>query len=171
MRELLRRRWQDAWRGMRLHPGRMALIAAPWLLGLLTVVPLLWYEADRALHGTWFAAMDKMYLWSTLQNAHADYSRFRMLDTITSGGLAEVIAGTLMTPGLGAVPSVAVPVENDQTGPALEPLEVLEGSLDGPHRRARLDGEAPVPRVGGPPGVVRVVGERHAHRARHIRIG
>ena len=36
------------------------------------------YEADRALHGTWFAAMDKMYLWSTLQNAHADYSRFRM---------------------------------------------------------------------------------------------
>ena len=50
------------------------------------------YEADRTLHGTWFAAMDKMYLWSTLQNAHADYSRFRMLDTITSGGLAEVIA-------------------------------------------------------------------------------
>ena len=50
------------------------------------------YEADRALHGTWFAAMDKMYLWSTLQNAHADYSRFRMLDTMTTGGLAEVIA-------------------------------------------------------------------------------
>ena len=50
------------------------------------------YEADRTLHGTWFSAMDKMYLWSTLQNAHADYSRFRMLDTITSGGLAEVIA-------------------------------------------------------------------------------
>ena len=36
------------------------------------------YEADRALHGTWFA--------------HADYSRFRMLDTMTTGGLAEVIA-------------------------------------------------------------------------------
>ena len=50
------------------------------------------YEADRLLHETWFAAMDKMYLWRTLQNAHADYSRFRMLDTITSGGLAEVIA-------------------------------------------------------------------------------
>ena len=50
------------------------------------------YEADRALHETWFAAMDKMYLWRTLQNAHADYSRFRMLDTMTSGGLAEVIA-------------------------------------------------------------------------------
>ncbi len=50
------------------------------------------YEADRLLHETWFSAMDKMYLWSTLQSAHADYSRFRMLDTITSGGLAEVIA-------------------------------------------------------------------------------
>ena len=36
--------------------------------------------------------MDKMYLWGTLQNAHADYSRFRMLDTMTTGGLAEVIA-------------------------------------------------------------------------------
>lgn len=50
------------------------------------------YEADRKLHETWFAAMDKMYLWTTLQNAHADYSRFRMLDTLTSGGLAEVTA-------------------------------------------------------------------------------
>ena len=50
------------------------------------------YEADRLLHETWFAAMGKMYLWRNLQNAHADYSRFRMLDTITSGGLAEVIA-------------------------------------------------------------------------------
>ena len=50
------------------------------------------YEADRILHETGFAAMDKMYLWRTLQNAHADYSRFRMLDTMTSGGLDEVIA-------------------------------------------------------------------------------
>ena len=41
---------------------------------------------------TFFAAMGKMYLWSNLQNAHADYSRFRMLDTLTTGGLAEVIA-------------------------------------------------------------------------------
>jgi len=49
------------------------------------------YEVDRRFHETWFAAMDKMYLWRTLQNAHADYSRFRMLDTMTSGGLAEVI--------------------------------------------------------------------------------
>lgn len=48
------------------------------------------YEADRLLHETWFAAMDKMYLWNTLQNAHADYTRFRMLDTIKTGGLTEV---------------------------------------------------------------------------------
>ena len=50
------------------------------------------YEADCRLHETWFSAMDKMYLWRTLQNAHADYSRFRMLDTMTTGGLDEVIA-------------------------------------------------------------------------------
>ena len=50
------------------------------------------YEADRLLHETWFAAMGKMYLWRTLQNAHADYSRFRMLDTMTSGGLDEASA-------------------------------------------------------------------------------
>ena len=42
------------------------------------------YEADTRLHETWFSAMGKMYLWRTLQNAHADYSRFRMLDTMTS---------------------------------------------------------------------------------------
>ena len=46
------------------------------------------YEADTRLHETWFSAMGKMYLWRTLQNAHADYSRFRMLDTLTTGGLA-----------------------------------------------------------------------------------
>ena len=50
------------------------------------------YEADTRLHETWFSAMGKMYLWRTLQNAHADYSRFRMLDTMTTGGLDEVIA-------------------------------------------------------------------------------
>ena len=50
------------------------------------------YEADTLLHETWFSAMGKMYLWGNLQNAHADYSRFRMLDTLTTGGLAEVIA-------------------------------------------------------------------------------
>ena len=44
------------------------------------------YEADTQLHETWFSAMGKMYLWRTLQNAHADYSRFRMLDTLTTGG-------------------------------------------------------------------------------------
>ena len=49
------------------------------------------HAADSLLHETWFSAMDKMYLWSTLQNAHADYSRFRMLDTITGSSLAEVV--------------------------------------------------------------------------------
>lgn len=50
------------------------------------------YEADCLLHETWFAATGKMYLWRTLQNSHADYSRFRMLDAIKTSGLAEVDA-------------------------------------------------------------------------------
>ena len=50
------------------------------------------YEADTRLHETWFSAMGKMYLWRTLQNAHADYSRFRMLDTLPTGALAEGVA-------------------------------------------------------------------------------
>ena len=63
------------------------------------------YEADRLLHETWFAAMGKMYLWRTLQSAHADYSRFRMLDTMTSGGLAapvtaEETVGAVSSPRL-----------------------------------------------------------------------
>ena len=37
------------------------------------------YEADTRLHETWFSAM-------------GNYSRFRMLDTLTTGGLAEVVA-------------------------------------------------------------------------------
>ena len=57
-----------------------------------TLVFYLLFEADTRLYETWFAAMGKMYLWRTLQNAHADYSRFRMLDTLTTGGLAEVVA-------------------------------------------------------------------------------
>ena len=44
-----RLRWQEAWAAMRAHPWRVTLIAAPWLLGLLTVVPMLWYEMDRAV--------------------------------------------------------------------------------------------------------------------------
>jgi len=44
-----RLRWQEAWVAMRAHPWRVTLIAAPWLLGLLTVVPMLWYEMDRAV--------------------------------------------------------------------------------------------------------------------------
>ena len=41
--------------------------------------------------------MDKMYLWSTLQNAHADYSRFRMLDHIAIPVTAFFVATDLMT--------------------------------------------------------------------------
>lgn len=50
------------------------------------------YAQDSLLHETWFAATGKLYLWEKLQNAHADYSRFRMLDTVEDPNFEEVIA-------------------------------------------------------------------------------
>ena len=44
-----RLRLREAWVALRAHPWRVTLIAAPWLLGLLTTVPMLWYEMDRAV--------------------------------------------------------------------------------------------------------------------------
>lgn len=49
------------------------------------------YAQDSLLHETWFAATGKLYLWEKLQNAHADYSRFRMLDTLEDQSFTEVI--------------------------------------------------------------------------------
>ena len=56
------------------------------------------YEADTRLHETWFSAMGKMYLWRTLQNAHADYSRFRMLDTLTTAISSTPSSGATWRP-------------------------------------------------------------------------
>ena len=79
-----------------VHPGQRALIRSGRRLRELAHAEHpdfnRLYEADRLLHETWFAAMGKMYLWRTLQSAPRRLSRFRMLDTMTSGGLAEVIA-------------------------------------------------------------------------------
>ncbi len=49
------------------------------------------YAQDSLLHETWFAATGKLYLWEKLQNAHADYSRFRMLDTLEDKNFEEVV--------------------------------------------------------------------------------
>ncbi len=45
----LHRRLGEAWVALRARPRRVALIAAPWLLGLLVGLPLLWLEVDRAV--------------------------------------------------------------------------------------------------------------------------
>ncbi len=50
------------------------------------------YAQDTLFHETWFAATNKMYLWKNMQNAHADYSRFRMLDTSHDTKFTEVMA-------------------------------------------------------------------------------
>ncbi|WP_374012263.1 sensor histidine kinase [Pseudoxanthomonas koreensis] len=39
----------ECWVALRSRPRRVAVVAAPWLLGLLVGLPLLWYEVDRAV--------------------------------------------------------------------------------------------------------------------------
>lgn len=43
------RRWNESWQAVRTYPRQVALIAAPWLLGLLAGIPLLWFELDRSV--------------------------------------------------------------------------------------------------------------------------
>lgn len=50
------------------------------------------FAQDSLLHETWFSATGKLYLWEKLQTAHADYSRFRMLDTVEDINFEEVVA-------------------------------------------------------------------------------
>ncbi|KAF1685013.1 hypothetical protein B1992_13410 [Pseudoxanthomonas broegbernensis] len=48
-RGALRRYLGESWAAVHAHPRRVAMVAAPWLLGLLVGLPLLWYEVDRAV--------------------------------------------------------------------------------------------------------------------------
>lgn len=47
----IRRRWIESRIAVRAHPLRVAQMALPWLLGLFVLLPLLWYEMDRAVQG------------------------------------------------------------------------------------------------------------------------
>ena len=49
------------------------------------------YRQDSQMHEVWFQSMRKMYLWECIQRAHADYSRFRMLDIVEAKNIPEVI--------------------------------------------------------------------------------
>lgn len=40
------------------------------------------YKLDSMLHEIWFQETKKLYLWECIQNCHANYSRFRMLDIV-----------------------------------------------------------------------------------------
>ncbi len=85
------------------------------------------YAQDSLLHETWFAATGKLYLWEKLQNAHADYSRFRMLDTLEDPNFTEVVDDHRLL----------ITLINEKRVDEIEPL--IERHLYGTMRR--LDGK------------------------------
>lgn len=104
----LRLRWREAWDAARAHPWRVSLIAAPWLLGLLTGLPVLWYEMDRAVR-----MPERQAAHDAVENAAQsmlrrlvrlrDDTRFiafltpRLLETGSQAPLLEIYTGFLRT--------------------------------------------------------------------------
>ena len=102
-----RQHWREAWQALRAYPLRVALIAMPWLLGLLTGLPVLWYEMDRAVR-----TPDRQAAHDTVEYAAQtilrrmerlrDDTRFlafltpRLLETRSQGPLIETYTSFLM---------------------------------------------------------------------------
>ena len=102
-----RQHWREAWQALKAHPWRVALIALPWLLGLFTALPLLWFEMDRAVRlPDRQAANDVMeYAAQTMlrrMERLRDDTRFlalltpRLLDTPSQQPLLETYTSFLM---------------------------------------------------------------------------
>ncbi len=103
-------RWLDAWAGLRAHPWRVTLIAAPWLLGLLVGLPLLWYEMDRAVraperqagHDAVDYAARSMLRWAGRLRDDTRFLAFltpRLLQAGSRGSLVETYSSFLRAGG------------------------------------------------------------------------
>lgn len=53
--------------------------------------PEQFYRLDAQLHGFWFEAMKKSWLWKLLQEQQLHYTRFRMLDFVTETDFDRII--------------------------------------------------------------------------------
>ena len=53
--------------------------------------PEQFYRLDAQLHGFWFEAMKKSWLWQLLQEQQRHYTRFRMLDFVTETDFDRII--------------------------------------------------------------------------------
>lgn len=49
------------------------------------------YALDSQLHGTWFAATRKEYLWECIQKSNCHYTRFRMLDIVEIKNYKQIV--------------------------------------------------------------------------------
>ncbi len=49
------------------------------------------YKLDSQLHGIWFAATGKEYLWECIQNSSRHYTRFRMLDIVEIKNYRQIV--------------------------------------------------------------------------------
>ena len=49
------------------------------------------YALDSQLHGTWFAATRKDYLWECIQKSNCHYTRFRMLDIVEIKNYKQIV--------------------------------------------------------------------------------
>ena len=53
--------------------------------------PEQFYRLDAQMHGFWFEAMKKSWLWKLLQEQQLHYTRFRMLDFVTETDFDRII--------------------------------------------------------------------------------
>jgi len=49
------------------------------------------YELDSHLHGIWFAATRKEYLWECIKKSNCHYTRFRMLDIVEIKNYRQIV--------------------------------------------------------------------------------
>lgn len=67
------------------------------------------YRLDSQLHGIWFAATGKEYLWECIQNSSRHYTRFRMLDIVEIKNYRQIVeehASILAALEKGDVPAI-----------------------------------------------------------------
>lgn len=54
--------------------------------------PEAFYALDSQLHGVWFHATRKTYLWDSIQKSDCHYTRFRMLDIVETQHFDQIVA-------------------------------------------------------------------------------
>ena len=69
-----------------------------WLLKSDAFAASQFYKLDSQLHGIWFSATRKEYLWECIQKSNCHYTRFRMLDIVEIKNYQQIVEehGTIL---------------------------------------------------------------------------